>query len=187
MSIWGSGGVPLFLQCDPPGFEAAGATLVLHGVDGSGRFGGVDLYMNCEFNGPADNEIPLSVRAPSGGTTSGNMNLWVGGEYAAANGGCDLALWNAGRGAASGVTLFLQGSGTNDGYSPSNNNMNLVLRRKPADGITLFLASHGEPVASGMTAYVQGAEGEAAGMTLAVPYAVGPHEAELKLFTRGSS
>lgn len=174
----------LFLQVDEPGVADAGLELVLYGTSHSGYFGGLPFYLYCSDSGNvAEASLPLFLEVSSQGESASNMNLFTEGRYGRVEGSLDLFLKNQGQ--ASGLTLFVKGSGATDGYYPYSAGMNLFLARDTTNSIPFFLASSIDSPASGFTAYVFGGVGGVGTLALSVPDVVGGSDNTVRLFTRG--
>ncbi len=180
---WASGQLPLFLQAEPVSVLDGSLQLTTFGSSTSGWFGGIDLYSSGTAVLTAS--LPFFLAAPHSAPCVRNLNLWVTGQNRAEHGWVELTLWNAQSGAQASVSLFVQGSGQADGALPDAASLNLFLRRKPAEAISLYVAGPGVAVTLGTTLFTAGRAAASGLVSLAVADVVGQAISSTTLYSHG--
>ena len=176
-----SGFFPLYLHSQEPTPVQQGLNLDLFGSMGSGLFGGIPLHVSGEAL--LSGELNLFLAAPDSGQSTANLNLFTSGRTG--TGWAEAPLYLQNDGVASGIPLFIRGSGVTDGAIPYSQSLNLFLNRNTANAFPLYLAcSLGEPSGQ-IPLFTEGHAGIDGSITLAVPDVVGFLSGSVKLFTRG--
>lgn len=212
----GSGNIPLYLSGHEfssgaidlytKGFNAADSymNLFLKTLDAFPASSSFDLYIWGSTQSGLQSTIPLYLHAKNVPdymnlfiqgdgyfSSSGNMNLFIAGEYSTVSDSITLFLNNTG--ISSGVPLYIKGKGyardevttrDNSGYLPIDGSMNLFINRINEVGtIPLFLKS--DFATSGIDLFTQGAYFESGVVPLVIPMVLGSTNLTMPLYING--
>lgn len=172
----------LYLEASPAPVPGETLPLVVVGMDHNGAFSAMPLFIEGE---PMGAVLNLFVSGYDAGTTSGVLNLFVGGGNASVVGSLPLFLMNAGLAIDGDLPLFVRGDGSNPGFFPVEASLNLHVERGPSAGLPLAVCNNN--VASSLPLYVLGAPAVTASLPLFVLGPGGDLDGSLPLFVVGDS
>lgn len=102
-----------------------------------GGFPAPPLPSMTSFNG----SVTFFITCEDSGGTSTPMNLVIAGGRPQAANNLPLILFNSEEAATRSLRMFIKGAGSNPGYAPLSEDMNLHLERGPNAGMHLFLCN----------------------------------------------
>lgn len=167
-------GLPLFAKAaDIP---AVGNSLLLS-LTGSNQNGfsrplPLYAYAGPDAKRPAKG-LPLFLLGPTEDVAAKGMNLVAKGEAPKIGRGIDLTAWNSQLGKTLGMPLYVKGDGVTDGAIPIGRGLFLVLKRDPANAITLYAQGPGEQLGSSVPLYACGVVVKQNSLNLSAPKVVG--------------
>lgn len=164
----------LFVDNDSVPLSVFGSTASI-----SGQFGSIPLYVNASAE---QNSINLFVQSFDVGTSTGNVSLFVGGEWFRQDASVNLSLYNVFVG--TGINFFVRASGMLDGGLPFTGSMPFFLQRDPAEMIPFFLQGEGTISSGNLSLYCQGVNVPTGSIPMYM-YGVGKPTGVLPMFTRG--
>lgn len=181
-----TGSLGLFLQAEEPSNSNQSVELTLFGTAGSGHYGGVSLYtLAASGDNVASGVLPLFLAAPTVGSGTRTLPLFVEGRRYSLSSTVSLTAWNVHSGASSSVPLYLAGSGVTDGYQPYERSLSLFIQRNPSAAVSLFLQGPGTPASSGLSLLIHGSPWATGTVPLAMPEVVGWGTSSTRLYTHG--
>lgn len=166
---------------------SSSVSLATHGTTNSGVFSAVDLHLHCGNDGATISRgFPLALGGSNTDSLVSSIPLAIHGRVLNATNSVELSLFNNQSIVASGVSLFVAGSGNTPGALNVTSHMPLFIQRNTDAATTLFLKVEGNP-ASGtpVSLYVRGGLPANSGLPLAVPYGVGGMTATAPLYVGG--
>ena len=149
-----------------------------------GSLSGIEKTMTLYTSGsPLNSHMNLFVKAPSFGTQTTLMNMYIGGQYASLSKQMPLYITNSG--IYRSVPLTITGSGTlAPTGNPFNTNMNLYIKRWPTNAMPMYVVSR-NPVNTSLAIFTQGGHVTTSGMNLVMPKTLGSYTSHSALYVNG--
>lgn len=176
----------LFAKAPVPDVLTRGISISLQGSMYPGMTRGIPLYACVGKDAQTPSvHIPLFAKAVDQTTLTRLMNMFAAGCAHEAYRGIDLVAWNTQLGLSGQFPLFVQGDGVTENAMPFGKGINLVLRRDPANSISLYTQGPGELLSLNTSLFTLGGLADFASLDLSVPNIVGLPQLPVKLFTTG--
>lgn len=132
-----------------------------------------------------NNSFTLFLQGAPSDDDSKSLNLWVQGVAHEAEASLDLYLCNLQSGVEDYIPLYISGEGNTPNAYPFSKSLNLVLKRKPAEMLPLYLHGPGEETDESIDLFVHGSNSESGWLPFSIPEVVGVEQGSVRLFTRG--
>lgn len=168
-------------------YDESGNPLLAEGCTPyGGVFGGFDMYISGQAF--VDFILPLYLHQTS--TTylmsGSSLPLYLQGGGTALEASINLTAYNSYSSISSGMNLFIEAPGTNDGWTPLSSGIPLFIQRNENVAFDLFISGATTPISGSMDLYLNANTYPLSGtMNLSMPYTYGLPNSGMFLYTRG--